>query len=870
MRSVSLSSLFVLCWAVLASAQGGTTVNAVRGRISERMVVGSTTLGDVLRIVGSGTVSSGTGTMNPAVVDSDGDVLEDSFTTVSTAGAHTWSAAGSFTSTLGVTGATTLSSTLAVTGNVTGGSGTLLLASPTRITNTSPALFLHDSDASSSEKYFSLEANGGLLALKKYDDTPSSSNVLFQVDSSALVPDDWRWGSLLGTIRPENNGGSNLGSMTKKYLTLHAWELWVDTLVARNVMATIGGRIVVAPTSELALDVATGDACIRVKHNAFRTNDTLLLQKDGKFEKMLLGTGPIDCRVSGNCGSIADAYDHCSVTRNRDGTGANAWSAGDAVVSEGNVGDGYIDIFSDRSASSEGYVGQVISDGPVAYWRMSESPSGQTVDVMGNVPNAVEAGTPNLGLGSVCGVLGTGSADPCFENRAATGYLTVADDADLRITADLTIEWWMYRQSATPSISDLISRGGAREYHVNVEANGALQFCHGNTSTFECDTTAAGFVPTGGADYDHYAIVRDATSSPKRILFYKNGVLAETHNYTQTVTTSTNPLRIGDNPDVGGRYFDGDIDEVAIYNYQLSADRIGLHYSARFNNSISKFTVGPTLCGNVRTGTGAFDIAERWCMGNLAGTYGYNSVTPVYGSVSGSNSATWISAEATNGFRVMNGTTMKMQFDTSGNGFLAGSLSVTNNITVGQAGAIMSGATAYDTGEGYWLDCNYTTGACDPRFRIGTTTGAGTPQYLRWTGSALELKSDRFTISSAGVSIDTAGGLGCASTQGGYYFGFGDAGVNGLYACESSGVRDVVLSSQKSGQAIVEINASNTNLSSTATLQLQADIGATPSFFKVIADDFFINGVQGITATITVPCGLLTFSDGVLTNKGAC
>ena len=60
-------------------------------------------------------------------------------------------------------------------------------------------------------------------------------------------------------ILPEVNYDLNLGALNKKYLTLHAAELWVETLVAADVMATIGGRILVVPTTMLAVDLAQAD-----------------------------------------------------------------------------------------------------------------------------------------------------------------------------------------------------------------------------------------------------------------------------------------------------------------------------------------------------------------------------------------------------------------------------------------------------------------------------------------------------------------------------------------------------------------------------------------------------------------------------------
>lgn len=726
MRLVSLSSLVFVLAASVASGQAvdGTGMVITGKGIIGGSVASPSLLPDTLRLIGVRDVVNGATAINPVVRDNDGDILEDTNTTVSTGGAWTWGSAGSFTS------------SLAITGDVTGNGGTLFLASPTRISTAQPWMMLRESDQAASAKNWAWEADGGSLYLRLYDDTPSSSNAAVRLDRSSLVPGDWRWGSLLNTIRPENNGGSNLGSLNKKYLTLHAWELWVQTLVAQNVLATIGGRIMVAPTTELTRDVASGDTVVYVKHNQSRTNDTLLLQANGLFEKMLVTSNATDCSVSGNCAVVGSDFRY-SVTRNRDGTGANDWAAGSALVNEGNVGDGYIDIYSDRSATSEGYVGQVVTDGPVVYFRMPADTATTNNDHMGSGIVATEGGTPSNGLG-VSATLWSSVADPAWENTGGAGFLTIANTPGLQFTADVSIEFIAAWQRTVAQTEVVFSKGAAGEYHLQAASNGALSFCHGNTSTSSCVTTAAGVMTSDGIAH-HYAVVRDAVSSPKRVLFYKDGVEVHSDTYTQTVATSSGDLLIGRNPGAGEN-FDGYIDEFAIYNYQLPADRILLHANARLNSSISKFTIGPTLCGNVRTGTAAFDLAERWCLGNLAGTYGYNSVASVYGVVAGEYSTDWISADSTNGFRNMYGNVTKWQAQ-GGNMFLTGDLSI------GTAGSLRSGATAYDTGTGYYLEYNGGT----PRMRIGTTS-AGT-DYLRYTGSALELKSNQLSIGGGGISL---------------------------------------------------------------------------------------------------------------------
>lgn len=56
-------------------------------------------------------------------------------------------------------------------------------------------------------------------------------------------------------VRPGAPYEINIGTLTEKYLTLHCAELWVSRLVAEDVTATIGGRIVAAPTTVLAADL---------------------------------------------------------------------------------------------------------------------------------------------------------------------------------------------------------------------------------------------------------------------------------------------------------------------------------------------------------------------------------------------------------------------------------------------------------------------------------------------------------------------------------------------------------------------------------------------------------------------------------------
>lgn len=140
-------------------------------------------------------------------------------------------------------------------------------------------------------------------------------------------------------------GGSiedDLGDYNRKWRTLYAAELYVETLVAQDVLATIGGRIIVAPTTTLIANVSSGAGFINVKHNNLPNGSYVMLQTApggvAQFEVMKIATAATP---------VTGGYQYGVSPRNLDGSGANSWVAGDAVVSLGNsVGDGYIELTS--------------------------------------------------------------------------------------------------------------------------------------------------------------------------------------------------------------------------------------------------------------------------------------------------------------------------------------------------------------------------------------------------------------------------------------------------------------------------------------------------------------------------------------------
>ena len=117
--------------------------------------------------------------------------------------------------------------------------------------------------------------------------------------------------------------------------------------------ATIGGRLLIGVTVLLAADVTAGATSIQVNRNTLVSGDRIMLEGApggvAQTEFMAVTSAP----------SGAGPYTY-SVTRNLDGSGANAWKRGDAVFSTGQAGAGFVDVYSLRGVKSSGEVGPAI------------------------------------------------------------------------------------------------------------------------------------------------------------------------------------------------------------------------------------------------------------------------------------------------------------------------------------------------------------------------------------------------------------------------------------------------------------------------------------------------------------------------------
>jgi hypothetical protein len=246
-------------------------------------------------------------------------------------------------------------------------------------------------------------------------------------------------------IDPAVGYEENLGSLQKKYLGVYAAELWVETLVAQDTIATIGGRVLVGPTTTLTADVAPADTTINVKHNQISVGDVLVMQVAGKVEFMVATAGPTQP------GGAGTPYVY-TVTRNLDGTGADQWFAGDAVFNTGQVGNGFIDLYS-------------------IFALKGATQSGPTI--VGNVRNSPTYNdwSEHWAIGNLKGVYGYGATTygvGLGKYAAGTAHVTIDATAGLRMFSGLATVVGQWQNNGT------ITLGSPIRIQLNPDGSGFL------------------------------------------------------------------------------------------------------------------------------------------------------------------------------------------------------------------------------------------------------------------------------------------------------------------------------------------------------------------------------------------------------------
>jgi hypothetical protein len=226
------------------------------------------------------------------------------------------------------------------------------------------------------------------------------------------------------------------------------------------------------------------------------------------------------------------------------------------------------------------YSAVIISDAPIGYWRLGEDSTAViAVDSSGNGRDGVYT------RGVVSGAAGAiaGDVDTAAQFDKGTAWIDVpvrgAGDWPFNLANGFSLEAWVINagQGGTPRspLGRIVSNGnpGNIGYGWGILANDGTRFTTYGVKDYDSQIAT---IPQDGL-YHHMVLVFDLFNTAN---FYVDGVLVD--SITASSPTRSAPqfdLMIGRNPvNPAEEFFNGTIDEVAIYNYELTPEQVTAHY----------------------------------------------------------------------------------------------------------------------------------------------------------------------------------------------------------------------------------------------------------------------------------------------------
>lgn len=213
------------------------------------------------------------------------------------------------------------------------------------------------------------------------------------------------------------------------------------------------------------------------------------------------------------------------------------------------------------------YRSTVLAAGPVAYWRLGGT--GSTV--------AAETGTSGTAVGGVTATAGalTGDPDGARDFDGSTGRVDVASSPALNMTGDLTVEAWVRPDRVHSGV--VVQKGGPRGYPEWQYRLGMTSGGQWRGTVFMGSTARAVTAPGSAAigKWTHLVLTRSGDT----MTIFVDGTAVATASAVGSLNVSSFDLAIGRSGESTTSYFDGALDEVAVYDRALDAATVRAHHA---------------------------------------------------------------------------------------------------------------------------------------------------------------------------------------------------------------------------------------------------------------------------------------------------
>lgn len=219
------------------------------------------------------------------------------------------------------------------------------------------------------------------------------------------------------------------------------------------------------------------------------------------------------------------------------------------------------------------YSNEVLIDEPITYYRLEETSGTTAADSSGNDLHGTYVNGPTLGETGLLEVPPGGAVGQSVEFLSPTEtYLSMPIDASMDLTGDLTIEFLI---QTTSTDFDVIMGG----YDFQSPHNGygaSIGYLLPGLIYYHVDDVWHSSTATINDGLKHHVVI---TATDTSIVFTVDGVEAGVIN-TNGRPASYSGQRNWAASSQPGSFFDGWLDELAVYGQALSEERIAIHYAA--------------------------------------------------------------------------------------------------------------------------------------------------------------------------------------------------------------------------------------------------------------------------------------------------
>ena len=228
----------------------------------------------------------------------------------------------------------------------------------------------------------------------------------------------------------------------------------------------------------------------------------------------------------------------------------------------------------DRALSAEEVRHHYNRGAPVAHWSFDEGQGTTTWDgTENNNDGRLGSGSCQPGA-STCPSWIAGKHGSALDFDGTDDYVLVPDDDTLDITDAITISAWVKPNILSGRIIFDFSWGSRRGYRFLFESNTA-RACFGNGTDVVNIDVPESKTPIGEWHYWTATFIGNDLSNNAK--FYLDGVLEDEGTLSGVIETDPDSILIGRAD--WGSYFNGQIDDVKIYNYARTQEQILMDYN---------------------------------------------------------------------------------------------------------------------------------------------------------------------------------------------------------------------------------------------------------------------------------------------------